>query len=115
MNVRFLSVAELDLDEAVAYYEEKELGLGLRFLLEIRNSLERIVAYPEAWNLLSANNRRCRTKVFPSGLSSNFTIQTSSFTLHPSPFKLHPSDLHHVDKLLNAALAGSSFAATVVR
>lgn len=68
MNVRFLSIAELELDEAVADYEEKEIGLGLRFLLEIRNSVERIVAYPEAWNLLSANARRCRTKVFPYGI-----------------------------------------------
>lgn len=70
MNVRFLSIAKLELDEAVADYEEKEIGLGLRFLLEIRNSVERIVAYPEAWNLLSANARRCRTKVFPYGIIS---------------------------------------------
>ena len=63
---------------AVADYEEKELGLGLRFLLEIRNSVERIVAYPAAWNLLSANACRCRIKVFPSSLSSNFTIHPSA-------------------------------------
>ena len=68
MNVRFLSIAEVELDEAIAYYEEKEIGLGLRFLLEIRNAVERIIAYPEAWNLLSANARRCRTKVFPYGI-----------------------------------------------
>jgi mRNA-degrading endonuclease RelE of RelBE toxin-antitoxin system len=68
VNVRFLSIAEIELDDAIAYYEEKDNGLGLRFLLEIRNTVERIVAYPEAWNPLSTNARRCRMKVFPYGI-----------------------------------------------
>ena len=68
MNARFLSIAEVELEEAIAYYEEKEVGLGLRFFLEVRNTVKRIIAYPEAWNLLSTNARRCRTKVFPYGI-----------------------------------------------
>ena len=68
MNARFLSIAEIELEEAIAYYEEKEVGLGLRFFSEVRNTVKRIIAYPEAWNLLSKNARRCRTKVFPYGI-----------------------------------------------
>jgi len=68
VKVRFLSVAEAELDEAISYYEEKEIGLGLRLLSEVKNSVDRIVAYPDAWPHISENAQRCRTKVFPYGL-----------------------------------------------
>jgi len=68
VNVRFLSIAEVELDEAIAYYEDKEGGLGLRLLSEINNSVGRILAYPEAWFRLSANTYRCRTRVFSYGI-----------------------------------------------
>jgi plasmid stabilization system protein ParE len=68
MNVRYLSVAEAELDEAFTYYQEQEVGLGVRFYAEVRNTVDRIVAYPEAWSPVSENTRRCRTKVFPYGV-----------------------------------------------
>ena len=68
MKVRFLSVAEAELDEAIAYYEDKESGLGLRFFSEVMSSVDRIVAYPRAWPGISENCQRCRTKVFPYGI-----------------------------------------------
>jgi hypothetical protein len=66
--VRFLTVAEAELEEAMAYYEERESGLGLRFLSEIRNAVDRIVAYPNAWFRLSESTYRCRTNIFPYGI-----------------------------------------------
>lgn len=48
MRVRYLSVAELELDSAIAYYEEQELGLGVRFYAEIKNTVNRIISFPEA-------------------------------------------------------------------
>ena len=68
MKIRYLSIAELELDSAIAYYESQEPGLGIRFYTEIRNSEDRILAFPRAWMPLSENTRRCRTKVFPYGL-----------------------------------------------
>ena len=68
MKVRFLSVAEAELDETIAYYEEKEKGFGLRFLSEVKNSIDRITSYPDAWHRLSENTHRCRTRVFPYGI-----------------------------------------------
>jgi mRNA-degrading endonuclease RelE of RelBE toxin-antitoxin system len=68
MKVRFLSCAEDDLDHAIDFYEGKEVGLGLRFLSEVRDSVGRIVLYPDAWQRLSENTHRCRTKVFPYGI-----------------------------------------------
>jgi len=68
VNVSYLSIAEEELGKAIEYYEEKEVGLGLRFYAEYRAALERILAYPDAWYALSGNTRRCRTKVFPFGI-----------------------------------------------
>ncbi len=68
MNLRYLSVAEEELAKAIEYYEDKEAGLGLRFYAEYRAALARILAYPDAWNPLSKNTRRCRTRVFPFGI-----------------------------------------------
>lgn len=68
MNVRYLSIAEEELGQAIEYYESKESGLGLRFYTEYRAALKRIIAYPEAWFPLSENTRRCRTRVFPFGI-----------------------------------------------
>jgi toxin ParE2 len=68
VNVRLLSIAELELDEAIAYYKNKENGLGLRLFSEVNNSIKRILAYPDAWNQISHNTRRCRTNIFPFGI-----------------------------------------------
>ena len=67
MDIRFLSIAEDELENAIVYYEGKEKGLGLRFLAEI-NCLDRIQHYPHAWFQFSKNTKRCRTKVFPYGV-----------------------------------------------
>lgn len=68
MKLRFLSIAETELDDAIAFYEDKESGLGLLFLSEIKNTVDRILAFPEAWHQLSQHTRRCLTTVFPYGI-----------------------------------------------
>lgn len=89
MKVRFLSCAEVELDKAIVYYEAKEAGLGLRFLSEVRDSVERIVLYPEAWHRLSCNTHRCRTKVFPFGIiyqiKKNELLIVAIAALHREP------------------------------
>ncbi len=50
MRIRYLSIAELELDSAIAYYESQETGLGIRFYAEIRNTEDRI---PDAVELKS--------------------------------------------------------------
>ena len=68
MKVHYLSVAEAELDSAILYYEQQETGLGIRFFTEVRNTIDRIVAFSNAWYPISQNTRRCRTKVFPYGI-----------------------------------------------
>jgi plasmid stabilization system protein ParE len=63
MNVRFLDIAQRELDEAVEYYNAESPGLGEQFLLEVLRTLERIKQYPEAWHPFTQNTRR-----FPYGV-----------------------------------------------
>jgi toxin ParE2 len=68
VKVRFLEVAQIELDEAVTYYDTESAGLGQAFLLDVLSAIERIRRFPNAWHPLSANTRRCRTRRFPFGV-----------------------------------------------
>jgi hypothetical protein len=48
MRVRFLEIAEIELDEAIQYYNYEAAGLGDDFLSEVLNVLDRIAEFPEA-------------------------------------------------------------------
>jgi len=68
VTVRFLQVAETELDEAIRWYREQGPGLGDAFLIEVLSTSERIARYPEGWHQLSEGIRRCRLSRFPYGL-----------------------------------------------
>jgi len=68
VKVRFTSSAEAELQEAIAFYEAAENGLGARLLDEVEALVARILAHPEAWTPMSPRTRRCRTHRFPYGL-----------------------------------------------
>ncbi len=64
----FLEPAQLELEEEVRYFNEREEGLGYEFAKEVANTISRISRYPEAWTKLSKRTRRCRTRRFPYGV-----------------------------------------------
>ena len=68
MNFSLLPAAQKELDDAVLWYEAQSVGLGERFLGEVIHAFGLIQKFPEAWNPLSANTRRCRLKRFPYGV-----------------------------------------------
>jgi hypothetical protein len=68
VKARFLSTAELELKEAVEFYEAAREGLGAEFLTEVEATVSLIEAHPLAWTNLSPRTRRCRTHRFPYGL-----------------------------------------------
>jgi plasmid stabilization system protein ParE len=63
--VTILHEAELELREAVAYYEEKSPRLGLDFEAEIEKSIRTIREFPDWWPLREDGTRRYLTHRFP--------------------------------------------------
>lgn len=68
MTYRFLSPALAELEQAAAFYEAQQPGLGADLLAEVDQATRRILAYPHAWAPLSPRTRRCRTHRFPFGV-----------------------------------------------
>jgi len=68
MRVSFLEIAQIELDDAIDYYNYESPKLGDAFLIEVIKSLERINNFPNAWQICSQNTRRCQTRRFPYGI-----------------------------------------------
>ena len=52
MKVRFLKIAQQELDSAVNYYNNERSGLGYEFLLEVFAAIDRIKGFPEAAKMI---------------------------------------------------------------
>ena len=68
MNFFFHPEADEEFIEAVAYYEECELGLGLDFSREVYASIQNAVDYPTMWPEIEDQVRRCLVHRFPYGV-----------------------------------------------
>ena len=68
MKFLFHPHADAEFDDAVRYYEQCQVGLGVEFAEEVYASIRRAVAYPDAWPVLSRNTRRCLVNRFPYGV-----------------------------------------------
>lgn len=62
MDLHFSPAAKIELDEAFAYLEGEQPGLGYRFTADVDEALGRIRMYPVAWHPLGRNLRRCHLK-----------------------------------------------------
>lgn len=65
MRVRLLAPAQIELDEAFAWYEKEHEGLGQHFIREVQDTLKRIVSFPESCRFIAPDLRRCIVKRFP--------------------------------------------------
>jgi hypothetical protein len=52
MTFSFHPEAEKEFNQAIDYYEECQVNLGLDFVDEVYNTIQRIMAFPEAWQPL---------------------------------------------------------------
>jgi plasmid stabilization system protein ParE len=68
VKVRFLTVAQRELDDAVVWYNEQAAGLGQDFLDELDRAVRRAVAFPLASPEVEPGIRRCLLARFPYGL-----------------------------------------------
>lgn len=60
--------AELDIQAAAVWYEDRRVGLGVRFLDELGLVFQRIVTNPRQFPRLEADVRRALLSHFPYGV-----------------------------------------------
>jgi len=68
MNIRFLKIAQIELDSAIEYYNIERSGLGYEFLWEVFSAIDKIKEFPEAWQIFDPTTRRILIRRFPYGL-----------------------------------------------
>jgi toxin ParE2 len=68
MRVIILRVARIELREAYENYQAEREGLGLRFLKEVRRTIDFVRRFPNAAPSLGKPYRRCRLHRFPYGI-----------------------------------------------
>ncbi|MBI4412563.1 MAG: type II toxin-antitoxin system RelE/ParE family toxin [Deltaproteobacteria bacterium] len=68
MKVRFLSLAEREVNDAVAWYNEQSDNLGREFLDELDRAVRRVVSFPISCPELTPGLRRCLLARFPYGI-----------------------------------------------
>jgi len=67
MKVRFLDGAQVDMEVAANFYEERG-NLGSAFLAELQAAMDRILQYPLGWAEIDPGLRRCQLNRFPYGI-----------------------------------------------
>ena len=68
MTFSFHPLAKAEPQDAVEYYEQQQVGLGLKFLEEVYAAIQRVLQFPTAWPQSSRRSRRCLTNRFPYGI-----------------------------------------------
>ena len=62
---RFLDEADVELREAIGYFDAQASGLGDRFIDEVERSIRRILEFPESGSPISAHVRKAGLRSFP--------------------------------------------------
>lgn len=71
--------AQLDLDEAFIWYEEKRVDLGFRFIDDFENTITKIIANPFFASRVDDELRSASLKVFPYEIV--YTINEVNYTI----------------------------------
>lgn len=64
-QVNFLPEAQTDYDEAIAWYEREQPGLGLRFYLEMEEAVQQLSNHPTHSGFFIEQYRDVILKTFP--------------------------------------------------
>lgn len=89
MTYFFHPDAEVELNEAIEWYESRELGLGLDFAAQVHAAIQRALAFPLAWQEMGDGIRRALVHRFPYGVlyvpEQNQTVVIAVMHLHRQP------------------------------
>jgi len=76
MSIRFLSLADQEIDDAVLWYEELAEGLSRDFLDDLDRTVRLVVTYPDLITQTKAGNRQFRFARYPYSLVYAIDRQT---------------------------------------
>jgi len=96
MKIRFPRTAQLELDDAVLYYNAQRAGLGYEPLSEVFSTIDRIKRFPQAWPFFHMDTRRCFVRRFPYGVIYK---QIDDLTLIVAIANLHRKPDHWINRL----------------
>ena len=65
MQARFLKPAESEVDEAIAYFDQRREGLGDRFEQDLRSTITFVTAHPLSGKPLTERVRKFPLRKFP--------------------------------------------------
>lgn len=68
MTYSFHPEARTELNEAIDYYENRHVGLGYDFAIEVHSAIERAVNLPDAWSPVNKDIQRSLVNRFPFGV-----------------------------------------------
>ncbi|MEK6581485.1 MAG: type II toxin-antitoxin system RelE/ParE family toxin [Nitrospirota bacterium] len=68
MKIKFSRLAQLEVDDAVAWYDSQSRSLGTQFLDDLDRAVRRIVAFPLSCADVEPELRRCLLTRFPYGI-----------------------------------------------
>ena len=92
-NIRFLARAEVDLEDAVAWFEERSERAARRFEREVTVALDRIARLPELYSPVDDRHRICPVKKSQFLLVYRFESTTDTITVVAVPHaKQEPRD-----------------------
>jgi len=73
--------ADYDIEDAMDWYENKQKGLGKKFLLSIKTCLELIIKNPLAFAIIYRQIRKVNTKKFPYSLYFKINQKNNSLVV----------------------------------
>jgi plasmid stabilization system protein ParE len=76
MKIRFLNLAQQEVDDAVFWYNNQTENVGLEFLDELDRAVRLVKSYPLAFTEIEPEIRRCRLARFPYALIFGIEPQT---------------------------------------
>lgn len=89
MSYVFHPDAEVELNEAIEWYETREPGLGLDFATQVHAAIQRALAFPHAWQEMGGDIRRALIYRFPYGVlyvpDNNQLLIIAVMHLHRQP------------------------------
>jgi plasmid stabilization system protein ParE len=89
MKIKFLIPAQWEINDAVLWYNDQKVGLGMEFLDQLDAAVRRIVAFPESHTAIEGGLRRCVFSRFPYcliyGIEKATIIVVAVAHLHREP------------------------------